>query len=281
MIGRKNSTLPGPPPEPDPQTCEYCGAVLRYRPVMHPILKGRVSIWLSPARCTCPQAAEYWAQVDEEERREQEAEEARQREIERQQRVERIMRKSQLPPRFQRRTFSNFRETPASAGPLNIAREYADNFKEQLAAGQGLIFTGGVGTGKTHLAAAITLHVLNQGYSVIFGTVTTLLGRIRQTYDEDAQETERQVIDELVNVSLLVIDDLGKEKPTPWVEQMLYEIINARYEEEKPLIITTNTSMREIQDRYENTGPAIVSRIVEMCRGVKVDGDDWRKGRLK
>jgi DNA replication protein DnaC len=78
-----------------------------------------------------------------------------------------------------------------------------------------------------------------------------------------------------------VIDDLGKEKPTLWVEQMVYEIINGRYEDNKPVIITTNTSLVGIQDQYDKNGPAIVSRIVEMCQGVKMDGADWRKGRLK
>lgn len=248
---------------------------------MHPIMTDRVWIWLPPSRCECPRSIEHWARVDEEERREQEVREAREREIERLKTIERAFKKSQLPARFQQRTFENFKETPANRQAFRDALDYAENFEHKLSAGQGLIFSGTVGTGKTYLAAAITLYLLNQCCSVVFGTVTSLLGRIRQTYDEDAQETERQVIDQLINVSLLVIDDLGKEKPTAWVEMMLYEIINARYEANKPLIITTNTSLKEIQDRYENTGPAIVSRIIEMCQGVRMDGADWRKERLK
>jgi DNA replication protein DnaC len=249
--------------------------------MMHPIITDRVWIWLPPSRCECPRSIEHWARVDEEERREQEAREAREREIRRLKLIEQVFKKSQLPPRFRQRTFENFRVTLANKQALEVALNYAESFEHKLSAGQGLIFTGTVGTGKTYLAAAITLYLLNQCRSVVFGTVTSLLGRIRQTYDEDAEETERQVIDQLINASLLVIDDLGKEKPTAWVEQMLYEIINARYEANKPLIITTNTSLKEIEDRYENTGPAVVSRIIEMCQGVRMDGADWRKGRLK
>jgi len=248
---------------------------------MNPILSDQVWIWLNPLRCDCPKAVEHWARVDEEERKKREVREAREREAERLKTIERLFRASQLPARFRERTFENFKETPENEGPLKIARNYAETFGDKLSGGQGLMFTGDVGVGKTHLAAAITLHLLNQGYGVIFGTVTTLLGWIRQTYDDDARESERQVIDQLVYASLLVIDDLGKEKPTPWVEQMLYEIINSRYEANKPLIITTNTSLREIEARYENTGRAIVSRIVEMCQGVRMEGQDWRKSRLR
>ncbi|OPX87756.1 MAG: DNA replication protein DnaC [Pelotomaculum sp. PtaB.Bin104] len=278
---KKNSTLPDPIPEPEPVTCAFCGTELRHKPLMHPIIADRVWLWVPPSRCTCEKATEHWARVDEEERQEQEAREAREREIERRKTVERLFRTSQLPVRFQQRTFENFKETPANKQALEIALDYAERFEHKFLAGQGLIFTGTVGTGKTHLAAAITLHLLNQCRSVILGTVTSLLGRIRQTYDDDARETERQVLDQLIDVSLLVIDDLGKEKPTPWVEQMLYEIINARYEANKPLVITTNTSLKDIEARYKNTGPAIVSRIIEMCQGVRMDGADWRKSRLQ
>ena len=77
--------------------------------------------------------------------------------------------------------------------------------------------------------------------------------------------------------SLLVLDDLGKEKPSEWVEETLYEIINARYVRRLPVIITTNVGLKAVETRYPWNGEAIVSRLFEMCAGVKVGGDDWRR----
>ena len=62
-----------------------------------------------------------------------------------------------------------------------------------------------------------------------------------------------------------------------WVQQTVYEIINNRYVNNKSLVITTNVSLGDIRERYQEHGDAIVSRILEMCRGVRLDGPDWRK----
>lgn len=279
QTGKQNSTLPNWP-EPDPQICKFCEATLRHRPLYDPLVDGRVSIWFPPHPCSCTEGQAEAARIAAEEKRISEEREVQEREYERRETIKRLFKRSKLPARFQQRTFDTFALTAENTQALMTARDYAENFRDKLTAGQGLIFTGDVGTGKTHLAAAITLHLINHCRPVVFGTVTNLLGRIRNTYDDDCKETERQVVDELLNIPLLVIDDLGKEKPTMWVEQMVYEIINGRYEDNKPVIITTNTSLKGIGEQYEKNGAAIVSRIVEMCEGVKMGGRDWRKGRL-
>jgi len=245
-----------------------------------PVIDGRVAIWFPPHPCSCPEAQKEAAIKAAEEKARREAREVQERERERQEVIQRLFKRSHLPARFKERTFESFSLTAENTQAFMAARDYAENFRERYRAGRGLIFTGTVGTGKTHLAAAITLYMLNHCQPVIFGTVTNLLGRIRQTYNNDNKETERQAVDDFLNIPLLVIDDLGKEKPTAWVEQMMYEIINGRYEDNKPLIITTNISLKGIEEQYERNGAAIVSRIVEMCQGVKMDGSDHRKARL-
>ena len=268
------------PEEPKPVSCVFCGAELRYRPLFNPFDKSKVFRWLSPPQCECPKSKEHWAKIEEEERQRKEEEEASERERLRIKKAEQLFAMSKLPARFTDRTFENFITTSDNQEAFKIALDYAENFREKKASGQGLLFSGTVGTGKTYLAAAITLRLVENCQSVIFGTVTTLLGRIRQTYTKNSEFDEREIIDQLTNVSLLVIDDLGKEKPTEWTEQMLYEIINARYENNMPLVITTNISLKEIRERYENNGPAIESRIIEMCQGIRMIGKDFRKKRL-
>jgi len=125
--------------------------------------------------------------------------------------------------------------------------------------------------------ACLVNKLINREIRVLFGNVIDLLGRLRRSYDEDAQEEEWRVIDELINVPLLVIDDLGKEKVSEWVEQTLYRIVDARYRENKALVITSNFSLSELEGRYDEVGPALVSRIAEMCEGAHLMGRDWRR----
>lgn len=234
-------------------------------------------MWTSPDRCECDGATEYYERKDEENLREMEELIKLHKMEEHQRNLERLFKRSQLPERFKERTFRNFRQTETNTEAYKEALAYAQNFSMMLKDGQGLMFIGTVGTGKTHLAAAIVQSLIEQGETVLFGTVTSLLGRIRATYG-DSRETEEEVMREIQNCRLLVIDDLGKEKPTEWVEQTLYEIINHRYEFNKPLIITTNTSLKGIEEQYKKNGEAIVSRIAEMCKGVKMSWGDYRKG---
>ena len=192
----------------------------------------------------------------------------------RMEKIQKLFEISSLPERFNTRTFATFEQDKYNRHAFETAYHYAENFKDTQ---DGLIFRGSVGTGKTHLAAAIAIHLLNTQIPVVFGTATKLLGRIRQTYSEYSVTTERDIINSLATVDLLVVDDLGKENPTAWVQQTLYEVINTRYENNKPLIVTTNTKMKALADRMPEVGEAIVSRLLEMCHGVELGGPDRRK----
>lgn len=187
-------------------------------------------------------------------------------------RITQAFRQAQIPTRFQRRTFENF---DISNKPRVIGDAFRTARAYSLPSTTGLIFFGPPGTGKTHLSAAIANKHLQQGHSVIFGTVPGLLSRLKETFG-GSKETEAELMHLFQRCDLLILDDLGKEKVSDWVEERIYELINARYEWELPIIVTSNVGFESIEARYRWSGQAIVSRLTEMCRGIIMNGEDQR-----
>jgi endogenous inhibitor of DNA gyrase (YacG/DUF329 family) len=141
--------------------------------------------------------------------------------------------------------------------------------------GEGLIIHGGVGTGKTFLAVAILLDLLHHyDYrQLLFATMPDLLDRIRATYNGGERD---DVLERALSVPVLVLDDLGTEKVSPWVLEKVYQIINRRYNEQLCTICTTNLAPSQLA---KHIGERTVSRLMEMCRVVKLDGADRRVQR--
>ena len=189
--------------------------------------------------------------------------------------AEQLLERSNLGRRFKTRTFETFDKTKNEEA-YKKTFEYADSFDAND--GNGLLLIGTCGTGKTHLAAAITNHIISEfGIPVKFGTFIDLLSDVKSTFDNDSNEKENDIIDKFVKIDLLVIDDIGKEKNTEWSNSILYRVINRRYENYKPVIITSNLTIAELE---KEIGEATVSRIIEMCDGVKMNGKDARKEKL-
>jgi len=256
-----------------PKPCPHCGRMLKYKAYS---MFGRL-FGTHLERCDCPGAKAEREKLYQEQLKKQQEEELRRK----MERIERLFQQSRLGKRFRDRTFEAFEISDYNRKAFEIALDYAQNFGMYKEKGEGLFITGGYGVGKTHLAAAITNYLIRSKMAtVIFGNVTTLLGRLRSAYSDDSEYEETQILKELHDVDLLVIDDLGKEKPTPWVEEKLYNVVNERYENYKPIIVTSNLELEEIEQRLETCGGAIVSRIIEMCRGVKIVGPDFRKEKI-
>lgn len=270
---------------PDFTVCEFCGKQLDYLGALE---KGRIYEWevtrwsAIPMICDCEEAkAKHDAEVAEKERIRQE-EEQRKREEERKKRVERQLANSGMKARFLTRTFANFqKDTAGRKQAWNTAKEYADNFQAHKANGDGLYIEGTFGTGKTHIAAAIAIQLMEQGHQVIFQTADDLLRGIKVTFDETGSK-EQEAIDRLKNCELLVIDDIGKEQATDWSTAQLYAIINDRYESQKPLIITTNFNETDLiaVESPKGVGAhrimAILSRLHETCSLMTMSWQDWR-----
>jgi len=230
--------------------------------------------------CSCPGAAEQREKL----RKEKEAALKAEQERAYREQVDQMIEVSKLGKRFRTRTFEKFRVNERNKAVYEAVKEYAENFAEHKERGEGLYLSGGFGTGKTHLAAAVCHEVIRQGYQPIFGTMITLLERIKATYS-GVEETERQIIDRYINCDLLIVDDLGKERPTSWALEKLYEIINARYEDCRPVVITSNYDIKRLEERLAvgdnaETAGAIASRLYEICRGVPLTWGDVRKTRL-
>lgn len=272
---------------PSIEKCKYCGQTLYPMGLPHPLLKNTIMKWFKPERCTCPNAQNYWARYDEEQERiKKEVEEAKEKEAMRT-RIRRYLGDSGIKKRFINRTFEKYQVTPENKEAFLTAKQYAEGFKTYSETGDGIFFVGSYGTGKTHLAVAISLYLINKGIPVICKTLIDLLGEIKKTFDDDADIKEHQILNLYKNVDLLVIDDLGKELPTEWMLTTFYSILDERYENCKPVIVTTNynddelvrrLSQRSIREGGDSkTAESIVSRLYHMCFRVEMNWADWRR----
>lgn len=267
-----------PPPPPD--KCQFCG---KENPRRGVAFGGEIFLWQPfVSRCDCPEAVEYWKKHDEEEKARKEAEELEERRRKKRERVERLLGRSGIKKRFQQRTFENFKtDTPERKRCYNTAKRYADSFALQYDRGNGLYIEGTNGTGKTHLAAAIALQLIGEGIPVVCKTSSDLLLDIKKSFDS-GEYTEAQILGVYKTVDLLIIDDLGKEQCSDWSMSMLYSILNDRYEDMKPTIITTNYGaddlVRALTPRgYDNTKiVAIISRLRETSEVLTMAWADCR-----
>lgn len=184
-------------------------------------------------------------------------------------------RQSQLNNKLIKASFDNFHpESVDQEKALNIAKRYATNFKHNNPVG--LLFYGNYGTGKSHLAASISRNVLEIPVDTIFMPVPRLLTKIKSTFGNRSYETEASIIDQLSNVSLLILDDIGSENSTDWVDEKIFEIIDNRIG--KHTIYTSNLPPKDLQ---QILGGRIFSRLMEDIQPVKMYGEDYRLKHFK
>jgi DNA replication protein DnaC len=150
--------------------------------------------------------------------------------------------------------------------------QWAFNHSNQFARTQKgwLLLMGDYGTGKTHLAAAVANFAVEMGVSTLFLTVPDLLDWLRFSYSS-TEETFEKRFEEIRNIELLVLDDMGTQNATPWAEEKLYQIINYRYVNKLPLVVTTNLQLVEIEGR-------IRSRLEDndLVNKININAPDYR-----
>jgi DNA replication protein DnaC len=144
---------------------------------------------------------------------------------------------------------------------------------------QGLFLTGSYGVGKSHLAVAILRGVIEKGGRGVFWETTKLLREIRDTYSEQ-NGRESGVLRPAIEADLLVLDDLGVEKTSEWVEETLHHIVNSRYSAKRLTVFTSNLPLRDDltdpQSLQVRIGMRMYSRILEMCSVITLEGVDFR-----
>lgn len=184
--------------------------------------------------------------------------------------------KAQIPRRFANKTLTNFETRDKSRKNLvENAGHFIKGFTFKEEFPKGLLMTGPVGCGKSHLAVAILREVIGKGYTGLYYNSPDLLRDIRATFDNSSEISEDEVLDTVTNVDLLVLDDLGAENVSGFVLDRFYLIVNKRYEGCKPMIVTTNLDDETLRARM---GDRIVSRLGEMCaRFGPFPNEDYRR----
>ena len=161
------------------------------------------------------------------------------------------------------------------------ARKFVDEWKTR---DRGLLFVGPVGVGKTHLSVAILKTLIEDcGVRGLFCDFSDLLERIQATFSRTNTDNADDVLAPYRDAELLVLDELGARRPTPWVQDVLYGLINTRYNRQRLTIVTSNYSdapSRTGEETLEmRIGAMVRSRLYEMCDLVVLDGPDYRAWR--
>ncbi|EJP82547.1 ATP-binding protein [Bacillus phage vB_BceS_LY4] len=242
--------------ETEGYTCEHCNKYIAAITVEVPQL--RIKNKILPT-CECV--------VEREEAKIREAQNfAKKREI------EKLFSISNLGERFSKSTFESFLDRNGSETAYKIAMKYVKTFKEWN--GESLMIWGDPGNGKTHLAAAIVNELSKKGYIVVFQSVPELLQRIRSTFNSENKENETQIMRALLECDLLILDDIGAEKTTEWVEEKLFNIIDGRYRKELPTLYTSNLQPKELQNQV---GKRSYDRMVETSLTVENKAESYRR----
>lgn len=208
-------------------------------------------------------------QCEQEERR---AEEERRKHEEEMQRLNALRKSSLIEEKFRNATLANFQQTEDNKKLYSVAKKYIDNFPQMEQENQGLLFYGVVGTGKSFTAACIANELLNNRTSVVMTSFVKILQEIQKP-----QTDESEFMAKINSPRLLIIDDLGTERNTEYALEKVYNVIDSRYRVKKPLILTTNLSLQEMQDTPDIRYKRIYDRIFEMCYPVRAAGRSWRE----
>jgi len=192
----------------------------------------------------------------------------------------RLMHEARIPPMYARCTLDNFYEyeNDGLREALKHARKFVDSFP---AVAKGLCLIGPPGIGKTHIAVgALRECILRTSTRGMFYDVRELLKTIRSTYNPVVRTAEMDVLRPVMEAELLVLDDLGAEKPSEWVEETMNLIVNTRYNERRPTIFTSNyedvPEEGELNSLHVRVGFRLHSRLREMCEFLEYDGPDYR-----
>ncbi len=184
-----------------------------------------------------------------------------------------------IPKRYDGCHFHNYRAA-------NASQERAFKFATKLAleypaVDRGLLISGTVGVGKTHLAVSILKGLTERGFPCLFYEFGSLLKEIQDSYNPSTQASELSILAPILETEVLVLDEIGASKPTEWVRDTLSHIINSRYNEQRLTIFTTNYLDERRNDREETLedriGVRLRSRLFEMCQTVLITGDDHRR----
>ena len=213
----------------------------------------------------CPKCSEERAEAERIEKlaRERAAEIARQ---------QQMLADAAIPLRFQERTFDNYRaETKEQLHALTVARDFAESFDPR--SGRGLVLAGKPGTGKSHLAAAILLRLMDR-HSVRYTTMAQMVRAIRNTWRRDSEHSETEVLRYLgEELDLLVVDEVGVQYGTEGEQNVIFDVLDLRYRQMRPTILMTNQDAAGFKGYV---GDRVFDRLKETSKWVPFAWESFR-----
>jgi DNA replication protein DnaC len=214
-------------------------------------------------------------------------------------RAQQLLSRARIPDRYRHCDFESFdTDLPYEASDaqqaswnrsLKQARVLLQGYAREfpIASSTGILVMGSCGVGKTHLAVAALREAALRGHAALFYDYRELLKEIQDSYNKEVQATEMSVLEPVLRADLLLLDDLGASKPSPWALETVGHILNSRYNANLATLITTNFSdgdatAAERSPAAEDTlsdrvGARIRSRLYEMCRTVEIYAPDYRR----
>jgi DNA replication protein DnaC len=195
-------------------------------------------------------------------------------------RIVALREKSGLSKRLKRHTFASFKPyvSQGAARAFEKVEEYLASCDDNREEGRGLYLCGGVGVGKTHLAVAVMSELIRRRrVPSLFVTVPEFLDNLRGAYNDPGRDLD-EWMDAVKNADFLVLDDLGAEKPTEWVRERIFVLVNHRYREQLPTVFTSNTGPKDLADQL---GERTASRIIAMCDWIALEGEDYRETAVR
>jgi DNA replication protein DnaC len=202
-------------------------------------------------------------------------------------RRDQLMSAAAIPKRYENCSFENYHPqgNNFTADEIFRSQSYALTNAQHLAREYphldvGLLLIGPCGVGKTHLAVATIKSLIGKSVACLFYDFRDLLKEIQDSYNPISHTTELRVLEPVYRAEVLVLDELGASKPTDWVRDTMTQIINTRYNDKKVTIFTSNyldeTDNPNDETLSDRVGVRLRSRLHEMCKVVKIIGDDYR-----
>lgn len=195
-------------------------------------------------------------------------------------RTERLLAEARIPKRYEHCDLDSYKPNDETQKNAKVyVRHFLDKYPQ---IDVGLLFLGNCGVGKTHLAVALLKRVIvEKGDAGLFYDFRDLLREIQGSWNSVSQTSELEVLRPVLEARVLVLDELGANKPTEWVRDTIAHIINCRYNDEKLTIFTSNyldaPSKQGEETLSDRIGIRLRSRLYEMCREVEIRGEDFRK----